>query len=172
MNRKLSLLTVAAFASAAISVAAQAPQTPPSSAPQTPPSSAQASSADEATFVGCVAAADTAAATPATGGSKYVLKDAKKKEGSTASSSTPGGAPSTSRPGSTGTAGTTGASRTYQLDAPDATISSEVGHMVEVVATTSDSPSSASPSASPSSASATPKLKVKTIKMIAAKCSE
>ena len=168
MNRKLSLLTVAAFASAAISVAAQAPQTPPSSAPQTPPSSAQASSADEATFVGCVAAADTAAATPATGGSKYVLKDAKKKEGSTASSSTPGA----SRPGSTGTAGTTGASRTYQLDAPDATISSEVGHMVEVVATTSDSPSSASPSASPSSASATPKLKVKTIKMIAAKCSE
>ena len=170
MNRKLSLLTVAAFASAAISVAAQAPQTPPSSSPQTPPSSSQASSADEATFVGCVAAADTGAATPATGGSKYVLKDAKKKEGSTASSSTPGA----SRPGSTGTAGTTGASRTYQLDAPDATISSEVGHMVEVVATTataSDSPS-ASPSASPSSASATPKLKVKTIKMIAAKCSE
>ena len=168
MNRKLSLLTVAAFASAAISVAAQAPQTPPSSSPQTPPSASQASAADEATFVGCVAAADTAAATPATGGSKYVLKDAKKKEGSTASSSTPGA----SRPGSTGTAGTTGASRTYQLDAPDATITPEVGKLVEVVATLADSPSSASPSASPSSASATPKLKVKTIKMIAAKCSE
>ena len=166
MNRKLSLMTVAAFASAAISVAAQAPQTPPSSSPQTPPSSAQASAADEATFVGCVAAADTAA-TPSAG-AKFVLKDAKKKESSTASSSTPGA----SRPGSTGTAGTTGASRTYQLDAPDATISSEVGHMVEVVATLGDSPSSASPSASPSSASATPKLKVKTIKMISAKCSE
>jgi hypothetical protein len=64
-------------------------------------------------------------------------------------------------------------SRTYQLDASDATISPEVGHQVEVVATIAESSAapSGSPSASPS-ASATPKLKVKSIKMIASKCGE
>jgi hypothetical protein len=153
MNRKLSSMTLAAFACAAISVAAQEPTTPPAGqAGRTAPS------ADEATFVGCVAAADTAAPAAA-GAAKYVLKDAKKKDSSSASSAKPAtpGAPA-------GTAGTTAMGRTYQLDASDATISPEVGHQVEVVATIAE-PSGASPSAS-----AAPKLKVKTIKMIAAKC--
>ena len=168
MNWKLSSMTVAAFACAAITVAAQEPASPAGQAGRT------AASADEQTFVGCIAAADTAAP----GASKYVLKDAKKKESTSASS-----APSASKPGAGAPAGTSGMSRTYQLDASDATITPEVGHQVEVVATIADSSAagtaasptaspSTSPSTSPSSASATPKLKVKTIKMIASKCGE
>jgi hypothetical protein len=160
MNWKLSSMTLAAFACAAITVAAQEPSSPAGQAGRT------GASADEQTFVGCIAAADTAAS-PAAGSAKYVLKDAKKKESASASS-----APGTSKPGAGSPAGTTGTTRTYQLDGPDATLSSEVGHQVEVVATMADSSAapSTSPSASPSSASATPKLKVKTVKMIAAKC--
>ena len=52
MNRKLSSMTLAAFACAAISVAAQEPTTPPAGQ-----AGRTAASADEATFVGCVAAA-------------------------------------------------------------------------------------------------------------------
>jgi len=163
MNLKLSSMTLAAFACAAISVAAQEPQTPAAQAGRV------AAAADEVTFIGCVAAADTTATPAAANASKYVLKDAKKKDSSSASAT---GAP---KPGGAGApAGTSGMSRTYQLDGSDATISPEVGHQVEIVASIADSASSASPSASPSasSSSATPKLKVKTIKMIAAKCSE
>jgi hypothetical protein len=155
MNRKLSSMTLAAFACAAITVAAQEPTAPPAGqAGRTTPS------ADEATFVGCVAAADTGAAPAAASAGKFVLKDAKKKDSTSASSAKPAtpGAPA-------GTSGTTGMGRTYQLDGSDATIQPEVGHQVEVVATIAEPSASASPSAS-----AGPKLKVKTIKMIAAKC--
>jgi hypothetical protein len=49
---------------------------------------------------------------------------------------------------------------TYQLDAKDATIAPEVGHVVEIVAATPE----------PDPSGKTPKLKVQTIKFVAATC--
>jgi hypothetical protein len=79
--------------------------------------------------------------------------------------------------GTTGTAGTAGASSStkaseYRLDADDAKLTPHVGHKVEIAGTLDESPSpSTAPAGTSSSAeSRSPKLKVDTVRMIAATC--
>jgi hypothetical protein len=73
--------------------------------------------------------------------------------------------------GAVGTTGTTKPAVKYQLDVDDAKVTPHVGHKVEVTGTVQDQPSTATPpsGAAPSSASA-PKLKVDSVKMVAATC--
>jgi hypothetical protein len=80
--------------------------------------------------------------------------------------------------GATGTAGTapsTAVASEYRLDADDAKLTPHVGHKVEIVgtveqtSTTSTSTAAAGQTAS-ASASSAPKLKVDSVKMIAATC--
>jgi hypothetical protein len=76
---------------------------------------------------------------------------------------------------STGTSGsTTPTASSYRLSADDAKLTPHVGHKVEISGTLDKAGSSASTSTSSSSATSTtsPTLKVDTVKMIAASCSE
>jgi hypothetical protein len=75
--------------------------------------------------------------------------------------------------GTTGTAGTasdTTVAPTYRLDADDAKLTPHVGHKVEIAGTV-EQPSKAMPTPSPAASTSAPKLKVDTVRMIAASCS-
>jgi hypothetical protein len=122
----------------------------------------------EITIIGCVQPTDTSTPAGRTADTKYMLTNA--HAGNASGTSSTGGAAGTSgTAGTTGTtAGTSGSSSRssapvasmYQLDAKDATIAPEVGHQVEIVAVAPD----------PDPSGKTPKLKVETIKFVAATC--
>ena len=157
--------TFAALACAVV-VSAQAPQAPQTPAPPSQPPAptqrapeAKASPANSLTIVGCIerradsgapssvgtsGAAGAAGAASATAGSGFMLTKVTKPTG-TAGASADATTPATS----------------YRLDADDSKLSGHVGHKVEIVG-----------SASASSGGETPRLKVESVKMIAANCAE
>ncbi len=147
----------------AIGLSAQS-TTPPSQAsrPQSP------SASDHITVTGCLQRDSASATAGATGTS-----------GSTTASASSSGfvlnvTPSPSSPSAAGaaTSGTSGSASSYKLDA-DEKLTAHVGHKVEITGTLDKSMSSSTaPSGSTSaSASTAPKLKVDSVKMIAATCS-
>jgi hypothetical protein len=164
-------LIAATACTLAIGVSAQTTaQTPPTQRP----SSTTAS--DRITVTGCLQK-DTASATAGTTGTS-----------GTASASTSASAfvlnvtpPSPSTTGSTAsTAGTSGSTASsYKLDADDSKLSPHVGHKVEITGSldksASTAPSGSASTAAGSTASASssmaPKLKVDSVRMIAASCS-
>ena len=166
MSTKILTTTLAAIACAAV-VSAQAPPpvqppAPPSAPPaaQRPPDT-RAASADNLTVTGCVersasaSIAPGAAANPAAPGgsesSRFVLTKVMKPTG-TAGSSSAAAAPAS-----------------YQLDADDSKLTAHVGQKVEIKGMLAERSSSASKGGSSSDA---PRLKVDSVKMIAATCSE
>lgn len=111
----------------------------------------------QVTFSGCIEKApSTSAAAPAAGAESttFILTNA-----------SPAGA------GAVGTAGAAKPAARYRLDVEDAKISPHVGHKVEITGTVEDQPSSASPpSGAAASGAGGPKIKVESIKMVAATC--
>jgi hypothetical protein len=110
---------------------------------------AQVVPAADITVIGCLEPADRAPAgavgTAGSGDTNYVLTNAHQSNSS----------------GATGTSGSSAApSSTYRLDASDAALTPAVGHQVEIVA--------AAPEPDPSGRA--PKIKVATIRMVAAPC--
>jgi hypothetical protein len=159
---------LAAFA-CAMAVGVSAQQTPPAGQTQATGSA----SANKVTVSGCLArpgatatgtsgtaAPGGAGATTAAGAgaAKFVLNNAMAA-----------GAPTT--------AGTTGAkmniASSYQLDGDDAKLTPHIGHKVEITGTVEDKAASGT-SATPGAASTTaaPRLKVESVKMIAATCTQ
>ena len=149
MKSSVRLATCAAIVSG-FTAGLFAQQPPPSSPP------AQVSSTKAITISGCVQRAEqgptgtsgTAGATRDSSESKFLLTSA--------------------AAGTSATAGTSGSNAdatiapSYRLDADDAKLTPHVGHKVEIAGTV-DQPSS-------TSSTSAPKLKVETIKMIAASC--
>jgi hypothetical protein len=156
--------------------ATAAPQAPPpaAAAPQTPPPTATAK-ADSVTIEGCVQrspSASTAApsATPGATGtagttaassSMFVLANAMKPAASAAASPAAPGAPAAPAAAASSAA----IASSYRLDADDSKLTPHVGHKVEITGTVDSSSASSSPGAS-----AVPKLKVDSVKMVAASC--
>jgi hypothetical protein len=115
--------------------------------------------AGDITIIGCVEPTDRSTPAGKMADTKYMLTRAKEGKASGTTAGTTGSTAGTT--GAAGTAGTSASgSRTYQLDAQDSKIAPEVGHVVEIVA--------AAPEPDPSGK--TPKLKVQTIRFIAAAC--
>jgi hypothetical protein len=163
MSTKILPTTLAAIACAAV-VSAQAPppvQTPapPSARPaaQRPP---DRKATNDLTVMGCVersaaaiapGAADNPAAPGASESSRFILTKVMKP---------------------TGTAGSAGSSpATYQLDADDSKLTGHVGQKVEIKGTLAER-SSIPSAAKGGSSSDAPRLKVESVKMIAATCTE
>jgi len=125
---------------------------------QTPTSSPQASK--QVTFSGCIEKAPTeAAAAPASPAGEaarttFILTNA-----------SPAGA------GAVGTTGAANPATKYRLDVDDAKITPHLGHKVEVTGTVDQQPAAASsPSGAAASGAISPKLKVDSVKMLAASC--
>lgn len=171
MSKNVLTTTLAAIACAAV-VSAQAPQTPQAPpTPSQPPASTQRApeakpaAADAFTVIGCVERrADGSNAAPGTVG-------------------TTGAARATEGPGfmltkvtkPTGTSGASSPSTaaSYRLDADDSKLTGHVGHKVEITGTVAAASASPSPAgAGSSSSTTTPTLRVDTVKMIAATCTE
>jgi len=153
------------FMAAAFAVGLSAQTTPPQSTPPSqPPARESRDAANTVTVSGCLKAGDSA--------DSFMLSDLK----------------FASRDKSAGAVGTTGtaappaaiASATSLKLVPGASakLSEHVGHQIEVTGTVSDKEKSASPAAPADpaaarpSASSTPSLEVRTVKMIAATCSQ
>ena len=140
--------------------AAALAQNPPSSSPSQPPSSGGADKA--ITVTGCVQQAKSAptgtsgttSPSASANETKFVLTNA-----------------AMSASGATGTSGTpsTAVASEYRLDADDAKLTSHVGHKVEITGTI-DQPSRAATQPPAASAANAPKLKVDSVKMVAATC--
>jgi len=128
---------------------------------QAPSSSSTPQASKQVTFSGCVekAAAEPGAAA-STPSPTFMLTNVSPAGGSAA----------------VGTTGSAKPAAKYRLDADEAKISAHVGHKVEITGTVEESPTSTSSATSPSgatasaSASAGPKIKVDTVKMVAATC--
>lgn len=166
-----TLLTGALTLLACVAIAAQAPapapQRPARDAGQAPPagSSAQsapktAANADAITIQGCMqrspqASSATAGATGTAGvtGESFVLANAMRPAG--ASGSKPGGA-------------SPSLASSYRLDADAGKLTPHVGHKVEITGTVEAS--SATSTAAPGASAPAPRLKVDSVKMIAASC--
>lgn len=162
-------LIAATACTLAIGVSAQ---TTPQTSPTQRPSATGAS--DPITVTGCLQR-ESASATAGTTGTS----------GSTSASAsgfvlkiTPASPASSAAAGATtGTSGSTASS--YKLDADDAKLTPHVGHKVEITGTVDKSMSSTAPAGSTSAAggaaasagSNAPKLKVDSVRMIAASCS-
>jgi len=169
-------LIAATACTLAIGVSAQ---TTSQTSPTQRPTSTTA--ADQITVTGCLqreSASATAGTTGTTGtatssssASGFVLNVTPASPSSTASSSS-----STAAGATTGTSGT--ASK-YRLDADDAKLTPHVGHKVEITGSLDKSMSSTAPAGSTSAAGGAsasagsngPKLKVDSVRMIAASCS-
>jgi hypothetical protein len=145
--------------------AAGAPNRPEASAP-TPqrPEASAAAGRETVTIQGCVqkgaaSASSTPGAVGTAGASTYTLSNA-------------------ARPPASGNSAAAGASAaiapSYRLDADDSKLSGHVGHKVEVTGTVEDRAGSAgaggSPNATASAPGMAPRLKVDSVKMIAATC--
>lgn len=165
--RKTILVGVFALAGSAAIMSAQSQNAPPAAPPdasQSPQATAQATStarANTLTIQGCVekgagAASATPGATGTSGASAYVLSNAMRPTGTSGSAA---GATASIAP-------------SYRLDADDAKLSGHVGHKVEITGTLDLASASGSGSASGSAATAAsaPRLKVESVKMIAAMC--
>jgi len=130
---------------------------------QAPPSSSAPQTGKQVTFSGCIEKAPAeAGASAATAAPAFILANA-----------APAGSASGSASGTVGTSGGARPASKYRLDADAAKLTPHVGHKVEVTGTVDDMPSSATPpsGATASSAAAGPKLKVESVKMVAATCS-
>jgi hypothetical protein len=161
-------LIAATACTLAIGVSAQT--TPPTQRPSS------SSASDQITVTGCLQRESSSATAGTTGTS-----------GATSASSsasafvlkvTPPSSPAGSAAGATtGTAGSTATS--YKLDADDAKLTPHIGHKVEITGSVDKSMSSTAPAGSTSAAggatasagSNAPKLKVDSVRMIAASCS-
>jgi len=126
---------------------------------QTPPSSPAPQASKQITLSGCIekapaeAGASAATATPA-----FILADAAPAASGAASETV-------------GTSGGAKPASKYRLDADAAKLTPHVGHKVEITGTVEEMPSSpAPPSGTTASSAAGPKLKVDSVKMVAAAC--
>jgi hypothetical protein len=161
MRKNIRAMALAALACAVVRVAAQTQ--PP--APPTP-----AVPVEQVTIIGCVV--DTTPDPSATGttatSTRYKLTNA--RPGSSAGS-TDAAAAATSGTGTSEKAG-----GTYRLSGDDSTIRPEVGHLVEILGVIEDpgttSSSTTAATGTSGSVDLAPKMKVQTIRMIAAQCSE
>ena len=125
-------------------------------AAQTPPSSSPPQASKSITLSGCIEKAPAeAGASAATAPPAFILADA--------------------APAGSGTVGTSGGAKPaakYRLDADAAKLTPHVGHKVEITGTVDEMSSSATPpSGATASSAAGPKLKVDSVKMVAATCS-
>jgi hypothetical protein len=163
MKRTLSG-ALAVFACALVTVSAQ---TPPAGDAQTPPTTGTAAAANSVTVTGCLARAEAPAPTGTAGTATGAAMDTTKFVLKTAGSA----APAANAPaGTTGTAKASTAS-SYRLDAADAKLSPHVGHQIEVTGTVEKMQAGAAAEAgAAASAPTAPKLKVESVKMIAASC--
>jgi hypothetical protein len=145
MKLSIGSIALVALACAAVGVAAQTPKPDP---------------AATITVIGCVEPAIQA--TPSTGKSdmKFVLTNA--KAGKAGSNESP--------VGTSGSTSPSPASGTYRLEGNETSLTSEVGHQVEIVALVLEPDSAASSTTSATAAAQAPKLKVESVKMIAATC--
>jgi hypothetical protein len=177
MKSKLWAGLIVVACSAGIGAAAQ-------TAGQTDPSrSSSQSAANQITVTGCVqrgGATSGATGTSGTTGAatstdaNFILANAMIAGSAGAHAET--GAATTGA----ATTGTSGAASTYRLDADASKLSAHVGHKVEITGTLDKSAMSSSPStatgttppASSTMSSNQPKLKVDTVRMIAASCTE
>ncbi len=159
------------FACALATVSAQTPpaggaQTPPAGGAQTPPAISTPAAANTVTVTGCLARADAAAPT-GTAGTAGAAMDATKFVLKTAGGAA---APGAATAGTTGTA-KAGTASSYRLDAADAKLSPHVGHQIEVTGSVEKMQAGASAEAgAAASTPMAPKLKVESVKMIAATC--
>jgi hypothetical protein len=147
MKMSIASITLAAVALTAAGVAAQTPKAEP---------------AATITVIGCVEPAVQATPTAAKNDTKFVLTNAKAGK-------------SASKDSAVGTSGSTSASpiaSTYRLEGKEASLTSEVGHQVEIVAVVVNSDSAASATSGATASAQTPKLIVESVKMIAAACPE
>ena len=166
MSRKLLTSLFAICASVAV-VAAQtpapapAPQAPATQAPAAPAApAAQAAKAPSLTVEGCVeksamAPTGTSGATGTAGaaGGSFILANAARPKDAPAAASS----------------GTIASS--YRLDATDSQLSPHVGHRVAITGTVeSPAAGAATPPAAGAASAAAPRLKVESVKMIAATC--
>jgi hypothetical protein len=151
---------VAVACAASLGAAAQTPSQ------TTPTRSSSQSAAKQVTVTGCVqrASASPSGATGTTG----TTGASSSAEPSFILANASSGSPSSAAPSATGTSGS---ASSYRLDGDDAKLTPHIGHKVEVTGEVESMPSSSAPAGSSSSASA-PKLKVDTIRMVAASCSE
>jgi hypothetical protein len=190
MTKRVLTSMLAMCACATIAFAQATPQggaqTPGTTSPQTPAQTSRpdlsAAKTSAVTLEGCIqrnapANATTPGATGTAGSAAgaFVLVNATKSMGNA------GAAPNAAAP-ATGAAGRPSASPssaaigpTYRLDAEDSKLSPHVGHKVEISGTVEEGSSAnaaAAPSAAASNASSAnvPKLKVDSIKMMAASC--
>ena len=133
-----------------------AAQTPP----QTPPSSSASQASKSITLSGCIEKAPAeAGATASTATPAFILANA-----------APAASGSTSD--TVGTSGGAKPAAKYRLDADAAKLTPHVGHKVEITGTVDEMSSSATPpSGATASSAAGPKLKVDSVKMVAATCS-
>jgi hypothetical protein len=125
--------------------------------------SAQTPPVVHVTVIGCVEPADQSAASGRTTDSKYKLTHAKS-----------GKSDSTSTTGTGGSASRTQTATTYHLDnAKDSTLAQDVGNQVEMVAVIEpDTPAPTGTTGLSTAAANEPKLKVESVKVIAAGCPE
>jgi len=149
-------------------VAGLAAQNPPT----TPPSqtSTRDSASKNITVTGCLqkapsgATGTTGSSTSSTSSRSSSMTDAKFVLTSASAGAT----------GTSGTTSSTAVASEYRLDADDAKLTPHVGHKVEITGTVDQTTSATSPSqpptASASSAANSPKLKVDSVKMVAATC--
>jgi hypothetical protein len=150
MNAIVRIATGAAIACSGIALAAQ---TGSNSASQEAPVA-------RITVVGCVEPTDQSATQ--TSESKYKLTHAKsKKNDSTQATGTSGGSSQAAN------------ASTYRLDdAKDSTLANDVGQQVEIVAVIEPEPAAPTGTSGSSAAANEPKLKVETVRVIAATCPE
>ena len=142
--KNVGTITLAVVACSAVAVAAQAPK-----------GKAQPVPVAHITVVGCVQPSDPASPTHATD-TKYMLTHAESRNNDSSAT--------------TGTTGSTSNSEnmaTYQLDAKDSTLKPDVDHQVEIVAVV-EPPATTGRAAR--AADSAPRLKVETIRVIAATC--
>jgi hypothetical protein len=155
MTTRVLTTTLAAFVCAAV-VTAQEPQAPRAPTPPSQPPAAAPAPADNLTVTGCLerrapGAVGTAGAAGSIDAPGFILTKVMKPTGTAGSSS----------------AATAPAS--YRLDADEKKVAEHVGKKVEITGTVADRSADANAS---KGSSDMPRLKVESVKMIAATCTE
>lgn len=172
---KNAILATLVFAASAAIIEAQAqapspgaatpPERPEASAPAPPqrPDASITARSESFTVQGCVQKSAAAPSSPSgtpgavgtAGASTYTLSNAARP-------------PASSGPAAAG--GAAAIAPSYRLDADDAKLSGHVGHKVEITGTLDDRAGSAAGSPNATASGMAPKLKVESVKMIAAVC--
>lgn len=173
--KKQAWTSVIAATACTFAIGLSAQTTPPSSQTSRPQSS---SASDRITVTGCLqkdSASATAGATGTSGTTSATATASGFVLNVTPSSSSPSSSTSATTPSTSGTSASN-----YKLDGEDSKLSPHVGHKVEITGTVDKSMSSTAPSGSTSTSSTSgtsssssnaPKLKVDSVRMIAASCS-